>query len=316
MRIETTPMNGLFDAAYFDLHSTHVDDRFRIFVGLPPGMDPDADVRYPLIVSLDGNASFASTLGTQRMLSMGGEVPPAIVIGVGYPGNNLGEAMSNRNRDYTPTEAGEAEARALGAAPEPGARTFLRFLGEELIPLLEERYPVDADNRTVVGVSLGGLFGVWAMLTAPETFHRYVLASPAIWWREQQFRDWEHDYAASHDDLEATVFLGAGGLEVEKHLRRHALNIAAGSPAMKTVVEAMIRWNDEHGWPEVARLVPELAGILASRGYRGLRLQHRIMPEESHLSAPPALVSRGLRFAFGSWTGGTIQGTAERSAPC
>lgn len=301
MSPDATPMNGLFDAEFFDIESVHVNDNFRIFVGLPAGADPSAC--YPVIFTLDGNATFASTLGTQRMLSMGGEAPPAIVIGVGYPGDSLWASMANRNRDYTPTAAGETEVRALGTTPEPGAEAFLRFLQEELRPLLASRYPVDTDDCSVIGTSLGGLFVAWTLLTAPEAFRRYILISPAIWWRSEQFRDWERELAANHEDLVTTVFVGAGALEVAEHLRADALNIAAVNPAMKEAVEAMVQWNDENGWPEVARLAPELAEKLTSRHYPGLRLQCCVMPEESHMSASPGLVSRGLRFAFGSWKG-------------
>tara|TARA_R100001377_G_scaffold85145_2_gene70504 strand:- start:1763 stop:2662 length:900 start_codon:yes stop_codon:yes gene_type:complete len=296
MKIQTTPMNGLFDAEYFDLKSSIVNDTFRIFIGKPAGMQTDSC--YPAIFTLDGNSSFASLLGTQRMLTMGGEVPEAIVVGIAYPGNTMWEAMANRNRDYAPSEPGESEIRALGAAVKPGAEAFLRFIREELKPLLIDHYPIKANDSTLLGVSLGGLFGVWTLLTAPETFNRYILASPAIWWRNQQVWEWEESYANRHKHLNATVFMGAGALEVTEHLRADALSIAERNPILKDQVNSMIKWNDEHGWPEVAKLVPALVAKLTSRNYDGLCIDNAIMSGENHMSAPPGLSSRGLRYVF------------------
>jgi hypothetical protein len=90
-----------------------------------------------------------------------------------------------------------------------------------------------------------------------------------------------------------------GVLEVTEPLRADAASIAEKSPMLKDQVDAMITWNDEHGWPEVAKLVPILAGKLKSRSYPGLSIEHRIMPDENHMSAPPVLCSRGLRYVFG-----------------
>lgn len=297
MSIQVTLMNGIFDAEYFDVRSDIVSDTFRIFVGKPSGMRDD--LRYPAIFSLDGNMSFASLLGTQRMLTMGGEVPAAIVIGIGYPEENLLAAMANRNRDYVPSMPGESEIRALGPVAKPGAEEFLRFIREELKPLLADRYPLETNDSTLMGVSLGGLFGVWTLLTAPDTFNRYILASPAIWWRNQQVWEWEKCYSSRHEDLNATVFMGAGALEVTEILRADAVSIADKNPMLKDQIDAMITWNDKYGWPEVAKLVPILAAKLMSRNYPGLSVDHTIMPDENHMSAPPVLSSRGLRYVFG-----------------
>jgi predicted alpha/beta superfamily hydrolase len=147
------PMNGLFDAEYFDIRSSHVNDTFRIFVGKPSTIQPGE--LYPVIYTLDGNASFTSVMGTQRLLTQGGEVPASFVVGIGYPGDTLWSAMANRNRDYAPTDPGEMEARALGISAQAGGAAFLRFIQKELKPALEEKYPIDGSGGTLQGVSLG-----------------------------------------------------------------------------------------------------------------------------------------------------------------
>lgn len=295
----TTQMNGLFDAEYFDLESKQVGDTFRIFVGKPAVIQPDR--AYPVIFALDGNAAFPALLGTQRMLTQGSEVPASFVVGIGYPGDTLMESMSNRNRDYAPTEPGENEARALGGLVPAGGPAFFRFIQEELKPYLSEHYPLDVNDSTVQGISLGGLFAAWVLLTEPTAFKRYILGSPAIWWKQEQFREWEQEFADKNTDLDATVFVSAGALEQAQHVRADAVAIAEKNPALRGYVEEMIKWSDEHGWPEIAKLAPNFTRQLKERNYPGLKIHCHILEDENHMSAPPAMTSRGLRYVHGSW---------------
>lgn len=299
MSTTTTPMNGLFDAEYFDVESQDVGDTFRIFVGKPAAIRPDT--AYPTVFALDGNAAFSSLLGTQRMLTQGGGVPASFVIGIGYPGDTLMKAMANRNRDYAPTEPGENEARALGSKVPAGGPAFLSFIQRELMPLLAERYPVDVSDSTIQGISLGGLFATWVLLTQPATFKRYILGSPALWWRNEQVWEWEQKYAASNTDIEATVFVSAGSLETAEHVRADAVAIAEKTPALREYIENMIAWSDENGWPEIAKLTPTFASRLKERNYPSLKIHCHNMPDEDHMSAPPAMTSRGLRYVHDSW---------------
>ena len=292
-------MKGLFDSEYFDIESSHVNDTFRIFIGLPSKFEPEK--QYPGIFALDGNASFAALTGTQRMLTQGAEVPPSIVIGIGYIGDSLSEAMANRNRDYVPTDPGEYEFRALGGKVKAGGVAFLRFIQEELKPCLTDRYPLDLHNCTLQGISLGGLFATWVLLTEPENFKNYILGSPAIWWRSEQVWEWEEEYAGRHENLSASVFISAGALEEEEHLRASAIAIAESTPAMREYMEDVIAWNDKHGWPNTAELTIKLASRLASRNYHDLSILCHNMPDENHMSAPPSIGSRGLRYVYGSW---------------
>jgi enterochelin esterase-like enzyme len=73
---------------------------------------------------------------------------------------------------------------------EPGNRTedyffnplYPRVLLEEVLPRIEERYPVsrDAATRGLWGASLGGLASLWTVLRHSDTFGRVVTQSAAI----------------------------------------------------------------------------------------------------------------------------------------
>jgi uncharacterized protein len=293
-------MNGLLDAEYFDFKSTHVGDTFRIFVAKPPFADKDK--RCPGIYVADGNGSFPMVTSIQRTLAWGGEAPAAYVIGVGYPteGGYL-QAVLKRNRDYPPTDAGEYARAMLGATFAAGGASFLRFLTQELKPELESRYAIDANDSTFFGSSLGGLFGAWTLLTSPATFQRYILASPAITWNDEEVWRWEQACAEARSDLPATVFLSAGELEAADVARRYALETAENNPTLRPRIKVMIAWFESHGWPRTAEIGPEFAARLQSRNYAGLKIHCHNMPDETHMSVPPAVISRGLRYVFGHW---------------
>jgi len=74
------------------------------------------------------------------------------------------------DRDYVPT-------------PDP-ADAFLRFLGEELFPLLEADFRA-APARCVVGWSFGGLVVLHSAVHAPGLFDAYLCIGPAVWWDGQ-----------------------------------------------------------------------------------------------------------------------------------
>jgi uncharacterized protein len=293
-------MNGLLDAEYFDFESTNVGDTYRIFVAKPPSADKDK--RYPGIYAVDGNGSFPMVTSIQRTLAWGGEAPAAYVIGVGYPteGGYL-QAVLKRNRDYPPTDAGEYARAMLGPTFAPGGNAFLRFLIQELKPELESRYAIDANDSTFFGSSLGGLFGAWTLLTSPATFQRYILASPAITWNDEEVWHWEQACAETRSNLPATVFLSAGELEAADVARRYALETAENNPMLRPRIKVMIAWFEAHGWPRTAEIGPEFADRLRSRNYAGLKIHCHNMPEETHMSVPPAAISRGLRFVFEHW---------------
>lgn len=294
------PMNGLLESEYFDVDSEIVKDQFRIFVAKPPFV---AHGKHPVIYVADGNTLFSQVMGIQRTLAWGAEAPGAYVIGIGYPAEGgFLAAISKRNRDYAPSDGGRYAREVLLSDAAPGADAFLGFLRDELRPLLEARYGIDSSDSTFVGVSLGGLFATWALLKATDMFQRYVITSPALWWNDEEVWRWEQACAERYVDLRAKVFLSAGGLEFAAALREHALQISALNPMLKPQVDSTIAWHDTHGWPRTTQLISDLAKKLGTRSYPSLRILAHIVPDETHMSVPPAAICRGLRYVFDRWS--------------
>ena len=296
--VNAIEMIGLSNAEYFDVNSDIVGDVFRIFVSKPVSGSQE---KFPALCVLDGNPFFPIAVGVQRILAWGAEAPNAYVIGIGYP-TEQGElaAFMKRGRDYVPTDGGEFGKIASGGQ-EPGAKNFLRFIVEELKPLLLSRYAIRDDDMTLFGASLGGLFGAWTLLTAPATFRRYILCSPTLGWNNDEVWQWEAACASQHRDIQASVFVSAGGLESPAEARRNAIHLAANNSALRAQIERMIDRFDAHGWPQTDSLAVEFAAKLQARHYAGLEIACQNLPDETHISVTPAVLGRGLRYVYGAW---------------
>ena len=259
-------MSTPFTEDRFDVHSDETGFDYQICVEVPNRYDAKPDARFPVVVCLDGLWTFGPVRDAFRILPLGRELPEAVVVGVGHGATDLMEVLQLRAVDYTPTRyASPPETGVRIAAEETGrADRFRRFLVDTLLPSLADRYRL-ADDRTLVGHSFSGLFGVDTLLVEPEAFDRWVLPSPSLWWDDRVMLKREADHAASTDDVDARVFLSLGGDES----------------------------NDGFGGQR------EFYEQLAARRYPSLDLQWAWFPGETHQSVIGAAVVRGLRAVNG-----------------
>lgn len=259
------------------LRSASVGQDYEIQVSLPDPLENGR--KYPTVYVLDGNWIFGTVAETSRLLSSGGEIPPVIVVGIAYPASGA-SVRALRARDDTPTSDPDFIRRLRERVPDlpetattGGASAFLRFFEDELIPFVEARFPADPGDRTLLGHSFGGLFTLYALFQHPETFHRYVAGSPSLWWGQGLVFHDEAQFAEGRLDLPVKLFLSVGALEED--------------PAIPRSVEAAMVSN-----------LRRLATILQRRSYNGLDMKVVFLEDETHLSAIPATISRGLRSVF------------------
>lgn len=128
---------------------------------LPRGYDQHSSRRYPVVYLHDGQNVFeAGPFGTWNAhttagsLIRSGQMREAILVGV--------DNGPNRLSDY--------------AAPDSGgnANNYVRFLREELKPLIDSRYRTltDADNTVAIGSSMGGQVSLYMGWDFQTTFRR------------------------------------------------------------------------------------------------------------------------------------------------
>ena len=129
------------------LYSKQVQDTFKLFKATPKGYSNDSTRKYPLIIILDANAFYESTISELKFNSFIGLIPKSIVIGVGY--KDFPTMDSLRSRDYTyPTAIPEYEMTLSG-----GGDKFKKFIDQELIPKLTMEYKIDIDRSVLCGHS-------------------------------------------------------------------------------------------------------------------------------------------------------------------
>ncbi len=175
-------------------HSTILGKDRTLLVHTPESYERGKDT-YPVLYLLDGDSNFLHTTGITTFQSNNLKGPEMIVVGVANTGNS-------RDRDLTPT--------ALPNRPRSGgAARFLSFLKDEVRPLIEGRYRT-APYRILVGHSLGGLFAVHTLTSAPDSFNAYVAISPSLWWDEQRTLRQAEALFAAQEGLQSFLYFTMG----------------------------------------------------------------------------------------------------------
>jgi predicted alpha/beta superfamily hydrolase len=260
-----TAIAGDDDNRHFTLQNTHfvplssiqTGRDYELVVALPGSYDTSPDQRYPVLYILDPwwhlplvNAVHGSQVYDRAL-------PELIIVGISYPGVNP-DFDDLRSRDYTPT-------RETNGNPNSGdAGKFLAFIEESVIPLVDSTYRTQPDERALSGVSLGGLFTLWAMYQRPELFNRYIALSPAVLWDDNLMFRVDDEFAADQEALPARLFIAYGTAET----------------------------------PTFAGPIIEFQQKIANRHYQGLALLNHEVEGERHGSACIEGYSRGMRWVF------------------
>lgn len=269
--------------------------RYTIDVSLPAARKPGE--KFPVILVTDGNMFFDTV---QAYLHGGigiiSYIPPAIIVGVGYPADEgLAAFVSRRNFDFYGDwdmtdamgkllrESFEATKAAEGK-PElemkaGGALRFSDFLRNELLPALAEHFPIDTSTKhTLIGASSGGHYVLRALYDPDSPFSRYICISPGFGaGGAGAIEKLEAQYAAAHDDLEARLYICCGREEVADDRMRAIVHFGSG-----------VTW---------------VAEQFAIRAWKGAHVEWEILNNENHHSIPTRAIASGLRSVFGKRPG-------------
>jgi predicted alpha/beta superfamily hydrolase len=261
------------------LQGTDVPWPHDVHIALPPSYE-HGEGAYPVLWVTDASLTFPLVVGLLNWLHTVQEVAELIVIGVGAPDeSDPAEFGARRTHDFYArprwVNAGLGGARMEALAGETptrggGADAMLSFLVEELRPRLATEFRCD-DDHGLVGFSGGGHFVGYALLSRPTSFGRYLAASPALSGCEDLLFTLEAEYAKTHDDLAARVFLGAGEAEL---------------------IDPYVAAAD------IVGLMTRMAQLLRLRDYPSLELTSRLYPGQTHGSALSYALNEGLRTLY------------------
>jgi len=239
---------------------------YEVFVSLPASYETSPGRRYPVLYVTDADYAFPIIRQIARRVNLDGPViEEFILVGLSYArGDN---PAASRNRDYTPTPNGPRRARSTVHGGGPAYQTWLKT---QALPFIENRFRADPARRVLLGHSYGALLGAQILFTDPALFHGYVLGSPSFWFDQQHMMSMEAEYARTHRDLPAEVFMYIGAYETPGPGPRHTTDAD-----MVGDVQTMER-------------------TLKSRAYPGLRVRSTVLEDEDHLTVAPVGFTRAL----------------------
>jgi hypothetical protein len=184
----------------FISRSDELDTDYAVYVRAPEASAGPGP--WPALIFLDGDYSFDIAADVYRTLRKSGDIPPAVVVAVGYakPFNDPG---NRRGRDYTPTAAPEEPTSG-------GADRFLAHLIGPLWTELARRYPLHQESSVLAGHSLSSLLALHALFQPRPFFRRVLAGAPSIWWDNRSFLGIMKRFRDQQATLPAHLFLGVG----------------------------------------------------------------------------------------------------------
>jgi predicted alpha/beta superfamily hydrolase len=256
-------------------YSSILNQEMNIYIKLPISYYNNPQKVYPAWYLTDANRSFPMVANMVSIFEVPKlSEPEILVIGIGYKIKDLADWGSWRTRDLTPTNIPALDTswakmltRMTGrqfVVKSGGAATFLEFITKELFPFIESNYRVSKTDRGIGGYSYGGLFSLFVLFKQPELFRIYYAGSPSIDYDKGVLFNFEKEYALTHKDLNAKLFMSVGGSE-----------------------DSLMVTN-----------MKKMAELLRSRSYPGLTVETQVFPEENHESCIPSSIMRALRVLY------------------
>lgn len=290
------------------IRSKDVQQTFKIQVMQPARRRGDTR-RYPVVYVTDGNWVFDMFKSISYLLQMSAQdAPPFILVGIGYPSDLPFAGMMMRRREFTfppyppfgvkdPSELMEFMKSFSGnlyegvLIPEEGAKTFYgaedfrRFIGNELIPFIDEKYPTLPGDRTYFGHSGGGFFGLFTLFTQSDLFRNYIVSSPGVIYHG------EGPGGGRCDNDEFGLRMVRDFAASGKHLDGIKLYLSAGA---EEEFEPAIAW-----WRLTSSL-ERLVKVFKDAAIPGLTLMSEIFPGETHITVWPIAFTHGVQTMLGT----------------
>ena len=246
----------------FSLTSKYVaGENYIIQVGLPIGYAPSKK-SYPVLYVLDGDKSFSMTKEIADWQMWSKEIKDIIVVGISY-GQGMDAWWQKRARDYSHC----ADTINVNWVKQAGgADNFLKFVKNELFPVINQNYKTNQDSIAIMGLSLGGMLGTYILFTQPELFKGYIIIATSLGWNNNSILKMEDDYSGNHKELNKLVYMAYGSLDNNKVL--------------------------------VANPTFEFIHMINMRNYAGLKFTSHVFEGETHISVFSTALTNGLKSIF------------------
>jgi len=253
------------------LNSTVLGESREFYVDFPDSYVEGSDTKYPVVYILDGDVML-NALHTVHSYYSGGFMPEMILIGISN--------ADNRVRDLTTSELSERRGQAYNQE-NGGAEKFTDFIQSELIPFVEDKYPV-TNYRTLIGHSYGGLFTVNMLLKHTDAFENYLAIDPSMDWDQQKLLQESKEILSQNRFLGKSLFVSLGG---QLHMADTDITI---DNVMKDTTEFTL----------FSRSIIELSKIAEAHKENGLNFYWKFYPNDLHGTIPLPSIMDGLLQIF------------------
>ncbi len=179
-----------------------------------------------------------------------------------------------------------------------GGEKFMDFMEKELIPYVENNYPVTS-YRTFVGHSFGGLAAVYSLLSRPQIFSNYVAIDPSLWWDDWIMVNWADSLFTDQNLKGKNLYIGVAntmeeGMDIQNAQTDTTLGTAhirsilqfAHSMENKTTNELDFNWkyynDDDHGSVPLIAEYDGLRYLFRWHNFKGL---NQIINSASEMTA-------------------------------
>lgn len=258
---------GVLDSLY----SKNLNEHRKIYVQLPENYNPNSKQKYPVVYLLDGEV-FLPTVYNVHSFYSGGFMPEMIIVGISN--------AKNRVRDLTISKV--TEMYGMPFKQENGeAANFSKFLETELIPFIENKYPVTS-FRTLIGHSYGGLFTVYTLINHSHLFSNYIAIDPSLDWDKQRLIKEAEEIFKNQNYQNKSLFMSLSG---QLHMQNSKITI-------DNVMQ------DNTGFTLFARSNITFSNLVKQNTNNGLFFDWKFYPKDIHGTIPFPSIKDGLISLF------------------
>jgi predicted alpha/beta superfamily hydrolase len=271
-----TPISAILGVESFVVAPDGLGASLRISIARPSTRAMAATTAATAVIYvMDADYCFGTVVEAARMGRQGGEVGPAVIVGIGYAEERGDYGFVDRRRglDFYRGPRRSIEIPGFGALERGGAEAFLAALLDVVAPEVDRRLPETVGARRILfGMSAGGHFAAYVLTQRPDAFQGYAMMSPALIDfppapGDEQMVDAVRALPAGAIPPGTAVFLSAGAREEEPGEALAAASIISNAYRMRAALAA-------HG------VSTELA----------------LFADETHFSVLGAAITRALRF--------------------
>lgn len=253
------------------LFSKILNESRKIYIQLPASYTPGENQKYPVVFILDGEM-FLPTVNDVQNYYSGGFTPEMVLVGISNDKNRL--------RDLTTSSITTRYGMPFNEK-NGEANNFRKFIETELIPFIENKYPV-TNYRTLIGHSYGGLFTISTLINQPNLFANYLAIDPSLDWDDQKLLKEAQEIFAAQNYKNKALFMSLSG---QLHMQNSQITI-------DNVMQ------DTTDFTLFARSNIAFSNMVKQNVKNGLTFEWKFYPKDIHGTIPLPSIMDGLISLF------------------